>query len=312
MTQLLIGHGLFIGILGAGAINVTLMVYVSRWFDRRRGTALAYVTNGQYIAGALWPVIIGFGLQHGGWRSTMLWFGLASTVIVVPVAMMFIRSPPATALPDASQAASAGPEGAPTGFSRGTAFALLCIAGFLCCIPMSMPSAHIVALCTDLGLRPTLGAFMLSVLLGSAILTRQLWGWLSDRIGGLATILAGSTCQAIAIAGLVAVKDEAGLIAVSAIFGMGYSGIIPAYVLAVREMFGAKEAAWRMPVWFFVNVWGMALGGWLAGVIYDAYLSYSLAFQVGLAFNIANIILVALMLTRQRGARISGRLAAAE
>jgi Major Facilitator Superfamily len=242
----------------------------------------------------------------------MLWFGLASTVIVVPVALLFIRPPPAAVPPDASLTASAGPEGAPTGFSRSTAFALLCIAGFLCCIPMSMPSAHIVALCTDLGLRPTLGAFMLSVLLGSAILTRQLWGWLSDRIGGLATILAGSTCQAIAIAGLIAAKDEAGLITVSAIFGMGYSGIIPAYVLAVREMFGAKEAAWRMPVWFFINVWGMALGGWLAGVIYDAYLSYSLAFQVGLAFNIANIIVIALMLTRQRGARAGGRLAAAE
>jgi MFS family permease len=299
--QLAIGHAVLVGILGCGAINVPLMVYISRWFDRRRGSALAYVTSGQYIAGALWPSIVALGLQQVGWRSTMLWFGIISVAAIVPVALVWLA--PVPAFPGQGVGASDSTEKVqPSGFSPATAFALLSIAGVLCCIPMAMPSGHIVALCSDLGLRPSQGALMLSVLLGSAILSRQLWGLLADRIGALATILAGSVCQALAIAGLVMAQDEMGLFAVSAAFGLGYSGIIPAYVLAVREMFRAEEASWRVPVWFFINVWGMALGGWLAGYIYDVTLSYRLAFLTGLAFNVANIVLLAFMVVRQRGA----------
>mgnify|MGYP003351782793 CR=1 FL=1 len=39
----------------------------------------------------------------------------------------------------------------------------------------------------------------LSVLLGVAFFARQFWGWLSDRVGGLRTILYGSAAQTAAI-----------------------------------------------------------------------------------------------------------------
>src|SRR5918997_4585074 len=39
--QLLLGHGLLIGALGLGALFAPLLTYVSLWFDRRRGSALA-------------------------------------------------------------------------------------------------------------------------------------------------------------------------------------------------------------------------------------------------------------------------------
>ena len=153
-------------------------------------------------------------------------------------------------------------------------FALLCVAGFLCCAPMAMPPGHLVALCSDLGIAPARGALMLSVLLGSALLSRQLWGWLTDRFGGLYTILAASTCQAAALLAFVFTQDEAGLFVVSAAFGLGFSGIIPAYVVVIRQFFPAEEAGWRVPVWFFSNICGMALGGWLAGYLYDLLGSY--------------------------------------
>ena len=55
--QLYVGHGLFIGLLGNAGINAPLMIYISKWFDRRRGMALAMVSSGQYVAGAVWPPI---------------------------------------------------------------------------------------------------------------------------------------------------------------------------------------------------------------------------------------------------------------
>ena len=124
------------------------------------------------------------------------------------------------------------------------------------------------------------------------------WGWLTDRVGGLYTILAASICQAAALAGFVFTQDEAGLFAVSAAFGLGFSGLIPAYVVALRGLFPAGEAAWRMPIWFFSNIIGMALGGWLAGYVYDQLGSYGPAFALGVVFNIANIAVIAAVARR--------------
>jgi MFS family permease len=294
--QLLVGHGLLIGVLGGGAINVPLIIYISRWFDRRRGSAVALVASGQYIAGALWPPLIALGISHLGWRLTMLLFGVATTLAIAPAALIFLQ--PA---PQPNALVSAGADGIRHGSSTSgrAVFSQLCIAGFLCCAPMAMPPAHLVAMCSDLGIAPAQGALMLSVLLGTAIISRQVWGWMSDRVGGLYTILAASICQAAALLGFVLTQDEAGLFAVSAAFGLGFSGIIPAYVVVLRQLFPAQEAAWRVPVWFFCNIVGMALGGWLAGYIYDQVGSYGPAFAAGFAFNLGNIALIGWMAARQ-------------
>ena len=94
---------------------------------------------------------------------------------------------------------------------------------------MAMPSSHLVAFCSDLGIAPAQGAAMLSVLLGCAFVSRQFWGWAADRIGGLGTVFAGSACQALTIAAFAVTRNEAGLFAISAAYGLGFSGIIPAY-----------------------------------------------------------------------------------
>ena len=86
------------------------------------------------------------------------------------------------------------------------------IAVFCCCVPMAMPMQHIVAFCGDLGFASQYGAAMLSVLLGSAFLARQFWGWLADRIGGLQTLLWSSLVQATALTGFLLTQDEAALV----------------------------------------------------------------------------------------------------
>ena len=296
MWELLIGHGLLVGVLGGGAINVPLIVFISRWFDRHRGSAVALISSGQYIAGALWPPFIALGIAHLGWRWTMLVFGCATMIAIGAAALLFLRPPSGVAA--ATQALGHDPY-APTTAGSPSTFWLLCLAGFLCCTPMAMPPGHIVALCSDLGIAPAQGAVMLSVLLGSAFFSRLFWGWLTDRIGGLYTILAASTCQAAALIAFMFTRDEAGLFAVSAAFGLGFSGIIPAYVVVLRQLFPADEASWRVPVWFFCNICGMALGGWLAGAIYDQLGSYGPAFALGAVFNLGNLAVIGWVAIRQ-------------
>jgi MFS family permease len=178
--------------------------------------------------------------------------------------------------------------------------ALLSIAAFMCCVPMAMPQGHLVAFCSDLGIAPSHGAAMLSVLLGCAFISRQFWGYVSDRVGGLRTVLAGSLCQIVAMVGFLLTRNEAGLFAVATFFGFGFSGMIPAYVLAVRELFPAAEAAWRVPSLLLFSGSGMAAGGWLAGLLYDRFGFYGAAFGVGLVFNLANIVIVGSLVMRQQ------------
>ena len=132
------------------------------------------------------------------------------------------------------------------------------------------------------------------------MLGRQIWGAIADRIGALSTLLISSLLQGLAMTGFVVTQDEAGLFAVSAAFGIGFSALIPAYVLAVREFFPAREASWRVPVVLLLSGSGMATGAWLAGALYDHFGFYAPAFAAGVAFNLVNFILIATLVLRRR------------
>ncbi|MEA2770750.1 MAG: hypothetical protein QOD93_3712 [Acetobacteraceae bacterium] len=294
-----IGHGLFIGLIGLGGINAPLYIYVSRWFDRRRGSALALISSGTYVAGAFWPPIFEQVIANFGWRQAMLWYALAEIVVVVPLAAIYFRAPPEVIHP-AAVSADNPVKARVLGWPSNAVFALMCSAGVLCCIPMAMPQGHLVAFCSDLGISRSMGALMLSVLLGTAFLSRQVWGVISDRIGGLATVLIGSAWQAASMTAFLLTQNEVGLFTVAAAFGLGFSGIIPAYVLAVRELFPASEASWRIPTLLLFSGGGMAAGSWLAGLIYDHLGFYAPAFAVGIGANIFNLLIVCVLVGRTR------------
>jgi MFS family permease len=297
--QLYLGHGLFMGLLGNSGLNAPLYVYVSRWFDRRRGSALALIASGQYISGALWPPVFESAIAAYGWRSTMLAFALFELAVILPIAALVLRRPPEIIAPAPASGEAARP--AVLGLPSNLVFAMLALAAFCCCMPMSMPQTHLVALCSDLGIKPTHGAAMLSLLLGTAFVSRQIWGLISDRIGGLTTVLIGSAWQFCSLIALALTQDEVGLFTVTAIFGLGFAGIIPAYVLVVRELFPAREAGWRVPVLLCMSGFGMASGGWVAGLLYDHFGYYAPAFAAGLILNFVNLLLVGTLVGRRGG-----------
>ena len=295
--RLWVGHGLFIGLLGNAGINAPLYIYVSRWFDRRRGAALALISSGQYVAGAVWPSLFDRGIDLIGWRQTMIWFAVVEAAAVAPIALVVLAAPPETQV-FGNAASGPRPGSRVLGLPPNLVLALLAVAAFMCCVPMAMPQGHLVAFCSDLGIASSHGAAMLSVLLGCAFVSRQFWGWVSDRIGGLRTVLAGSLCQVVALVGFLVTQDEVGLFAVAAFFGLGFSGMIPAYVLAIRELFPASEASWRVPSLLLFSGSGMAAGGWLAGILYDHFGFYGAAFGTGIVFNLANMAVVGSLVFR--------------
>jgi MFS family permease len=302
---LYVGHGLFMGFLGNGALYAPLLIYISRWFDQRRGTALALISSGQYIAGIVWPSVFERGIERFGWQAAMLGYAGVTLALILPISLFALaRAPELLSAP--ARAGHATHARQVLGLPPNLVQALLCLAGFLCCVPMALPSSHLVAFCSDLGIAPAQGAAMLSVMLGCAFVSRQFWGWFGDRLGGLRAVLAGSACQAVAIGGFLLTQNEAGLFAVAAAYGLGFSGIVPSYVLAIRDLFPSSEAAWRVPTMLFTAMCGMAFGSWLGGALYDHFGHYEPAFGSGVVFNIANLVVVgSLVLRQQRWRRLS-------
>jgi MFS family permease len=300
--QLFLGHGVFIGLLGNGAINAPLYVYVSKWFDRRRGSALALISSGVYVAGAVWPPVFERAIAIAGWQRTMAAYGLFEIAVVLPLAALWLRPPPAPARWQHSGQKDARP-GPVLGWPPNVVFALLCAAAFLCCMPMALPQAHLVAFCSDLGIAPAHGAAMVSVVLGCGFLSRQLWGFVSDRNGGLVTLAICSACQASALILFLSTQDEIGLFTVAMVFGLGFSGLVPAYVLTLRHLYPAGDASWRIPVLLLFSGAGMAAGAFLGGALYDRFGYYAPAFVAAIIVNLFNFVIVVTLLVRHHRGR---------
>jgi MFS family permease len=165
---------------------------------------------------------------------------------------------------------------------------------------MSMPQVHIVAYCTDLGYGAARGAEMLSIMLGAGIVSRLISGWISDRIGGLRTLLLGSTLQGIALLLFLPFDGLASLYVVSAMFGLFQGGIVPAYALIIRQYFKPSEAGTRTGIVIMATLFGMALGGWMSGAIFDLTGSYRAAFLNGIGWNLLNLTIAGWLLYRTR------------
>jgi predicted MFS family arabinose efflux permease len=291
-----------IGLFGLGAINAPMYIYVSRWFDRRRGSALALISSGSYLAGSIWPPVFERVIAHFGWREAMLIYAVFEVAVVLPFAVIYMRRPPEVISPAPAPAPG---QAKPTvlGWPPRVVFVMMCFAIALCCVPMAMPQVHLVAFCGDIGISKTLGAAALSTLLGTAFVSRQMWGYISDRIGGLATVLIGSAWQCSAMLMFVFTSNEVALFTVAAAFGLGFSGISPAYVLATRELFSASEAAWRIPALLGSSAIGMASGGWLGGLLYDHFGYYAPAFAAGVAANLLNLVIIGTLVFQQSKTR---------
>ena len=300
LWQFNLAQGLLIGLLGSSATFAPLVADISLWFTRRRGIAVAICISGNYLAGASWPPVIQHFIETAGWRQTYIGIGVFCLAAMLPLSLMLRRRPPAAEMPAPGAAPVAAGYEITLGLSPGALQSLLCIAGVACCVAMSMPQVHIVAYCGDLGYGPARGAEMLSLLLACGIVSRLASGWISDHIGGLRTLLLGSTLQMVALFLFLPFTGLASLYLVSALFGLFQGGIVPAYALIVREHFTPREAGARVGTVLMATLFGMALGGWLSGVIFDLTGSYRAAFLNGIAWNLVNIAIVVALLYRLR------------
>ena len=289
---------LVIGV-GSSATFAPLIADISHWFTRRRGIAVAICASGNYIGGAVWPPIVQQLIELSGWRNSQIAIGLICLYTMTPLALA-LRRRLSSRDTEHTSAAAAGAT-ASLGLHPYALFGLLSLAGVACCVAMSMPQVHIVAYCADLGYGPARGAEMLSAMLGFGIISRIASGFIADRIGGVATLLAGSVLQGVALLLYLSFDGLTPLYVISALFGLFQGGIVPMYAVIVREYFQPSQAGTLVGLVIMSTILGMALGGWMSGAIFDLTGSYWQAFANGLLWNLLNVSIGVFLLRRGRG-----------
>ena len=291
----------FIG-LGTAAAFGPLIADTSHWFLKRRGIAVALIASGNYFSGAIWPPLFNSTLQSDGWRDVYWILALSTVFIMIPLSFLLTKkiSEETARISDAAssdkrQTVSISPKALTI---------LLSIAGIGCCVAMSMPQVHIVAFCIDLGFGPAVGAEMLSLMLIGGIISRLINGLIADKLGGVYTLLIGSTLQCIALFLYLPFDGLVSLYIVSLVFGLSQGGIVPSYAIIIREYLPGADAGTRVGFVMMCTIMGMAIGGWMSGWIYDLTGSYAAAFWNGIVWNFLNIAIVLFLITRNRKSKI--------
>ncbi len=285
----------FLG-FGSAACFGPLIADVSLWFLRRRGIAVAVTASGNYLAGAIWPPIMALVMEDYGWRGAYLMLGSVIVLTLLPGAFLLRRKINAVSTARATSEAAANASA--TGLSPRHLQALLAIAGIGCCVAMSMPQVHIIALCIDRGFGMQAGAEMLSLMLAGGVVSRLAFGAFADRFGGLMTLFIGGTLQMLALCLFLMEGGLTSLYVVSLIFGLSQGGIVPSYAIIVREYMPPVEAGKRVGIVIGSTIIGMALGGWMSSWLYDLTGSYAMAVWNGIGWNVLNITIALFLLTR--------------
>ena len=283
---------------GSSASFGPLMADISHWFVRRRGVAITLCSAGNYLAGTVWPPLVQRSIAAYGWRTTHVSIGIACAVAMIAIGFLALRqrAPAPVAMTMKTGMRSPGS----LGLSPNMLQALLAIASVCCCVAMSMPQVHIVAYCGDLGYGVAHGADMLAVMMACGIVGRIGSGVIADHIGGLRTLMLGSALQGVALLLYLLYDGLVSLYVISAVFGLFQGGIVPSYALIIREYLPPKEAGTRVGIVLMTSLFGMGLGGWMSGYIFDMTGSYRAAFVNGLGWNAVNASIVLWILFRRR------------
>jgi MFS family permease len=278
-----IAHVVYGG-FGFSALYAPLLSTTGEWFPERRGLVMGVVTAGGAVGQGLLPFFAALLINAFGWRSAFV--GIACSVLAaLAFALPLLRWPQGTRAPGAD--CRSAPDRAR---SETAMVALLALAAFLCCMCMGVPVVHMANFIGAVCGSPAIGVSSLLIAMIAGAIGRVCCGTIADRIGPLNAYALASTIQTACALAFPALGDRLSLMVLSGFFGFGFAGNMTCLSLCVRQVvpadrFGGAIGAVMMTAWA-----GMAVGGYVGGLLFDVHGSYTLSFVLAGMSGVLNIV----------------------
>ena len=303
LTHVYMIHILFAGALASAGLVVNVML-VSRWFNKRRGTALGLILMGTSLGNMIVPKINVQLISLFQWRPSFVYLAIIP-LILIPIVLFIIKEYPSDIgeTPDGSpedEAESTSAEQIEKGgmaygeAMRNRKFWELTIIAMCTFYAILALADHMFLFMLGQGHTTQTAASGLSVLFGLALVGKFFFGFLSDHMDkqrvfniNIGTMFAGV---------VVLVIDPQGLLWPAVILiGLGWGGLYTLLQILTAHIFGMKAFGKIMGTMSILDGFGGGMGMWLTGVLYDKTGSYTLPFNViavlvGIAFVLSFLV----------------------
>ncbi|WP_201395507.1 MFS transporter [Alicycliphilus denitrificans] len=284
--QLLLSFGILMSI-GAGFTSpVALTPVISRWFNRRRGMALFFLSTGSMAGIAIMTPALSLALQHASWQATLLGFAALFAAITVPAALFLIRdeAPPDGDAPPPGAHRAANPV-APVGqhytvlqAMRTSTFLKITLGMFACGFSMNLLGTHGMPMLMDHGFDATTSALGIGLIGLVAIPSTLVLGRLADRLPRRKLLAAIYCVRGVGFFSLLLAGSTLELYGTSVLGGIAWAGSIALSSAILADVYGVRLVG-VLYGWTYVgHQVGAMISSWLGGWGYEHFGTHWLAF----------------------------------
>jgi MFS family permease len=285
--------------LGFSVLYAPLLAATGEWFEARRGLAVGIVTAGGALGQGILPFSANTLIDILGWR--LAYASIALTMLTaLAISLPLVRRPDHS-LPPLHQALGYDSRG--SGDSDRLRVTMLSVAAFLCCVCMGMPIVHLASFVSIVCGSPSIGATSMLVAMLFGTVGRVFFGLLADRIGYLASYASASILQTVAVFAYPVLDQDLSIMALSAVFGFGFAGNMTCLVLCIRDSVPAQRFGGALGVVMLVAWFGMGIGGYVGGALFDRTGTYVAAFLLAGVAGVLNLFVLAAVALVQRTAK---------
>jgi MFS family permease len=308
-------YGLFVGSLGNAAFMVLLPVIVTRWFNRHMGVALGIYWSAMGLGPMIFAPLFRWLIETHGWEWSFTLIGIVVGSILITFSSLIRSSPDEKGLsaygaeglpkePPAPVSSGIVPAGLREVLTRRPVWFLMGI-HHLGCVGHSIILAHVVSMATFHEVSGIGAAGVLSTIAGTSIISRFACCVLVERIGGRALLTMALIGQSTPVLILLFAHEAWVFYLFAVVFGLFYGGEMVGFPIINRQLFGVKAPLSSIYSFEMLGAsTGMALGGWLGGILFDLSGAYTWSILASVTVGYLGLPL-ALSLPRHRNLVVS-------
>ena len=290
--------------LGRSVFMLTSVTLITRWFEKRRATAMGLTRALGGLASFIFAPLLTWVILRWDWQTAFVAQSLVMTGVVVLMCLLLRDYPHEMGLrPYGAEAHATPPPQATSARTddsvgrlwqrvlRMQGFWTLAFINFFCCVCHSVPLVHVVGFAQSAGLSAYTAAWVLGIMSLSSTVGRVAWGVFADRHGARLTLIVTLFMQGALVLWLVNTQDPAIFFLYAVVWGFGFGGVNTQYGVVARELYGPRHFGPGYAGQMCFSMVGMAVGGFLGGYLYDLSHSYVASWLVSFGAGLISSLL---------------------